>query len=233
MQSNSSRRWVVGDIHGCLKTFKALVQKIGLQKQDKLYLLGDYIDRGKDGAGVIDFIIELQNQGYQLFPLRGNHEDDLVQASQTYNDKDLKALVARINKSACLLDDEGKLIPKYLDFCQKLPLYFDLGGFFLVHAGLNFDLDDPLQDEKAMLVLRRWTSKADISKIGEKRIVFGHEPTPINQILEAIETNADAIPLDNGCFYTKPHKIYDVSRLGYLCCLDLDRMELILQKNIE
>ncbi len=233
MKSNSSRRFVIGDIHGCSKTFRALVQNIDLQKQDKLYLLGDYIDRGKDGAGVIDFILELQNQGYQIFPLRGNHEEDLVNASKTYSEKDFKGLVARINKSACLLDDDGRLISEYLEFCQSLPLYFDLGDFFLVHAGLNFDLDDPLQDEMAMLVLRRWTSKTDISKIGGKRIVFGHEPTPIEQIREAIVSKANAIPLDNGCFYTKTHKIYDVSRLGHLCCLNLDRMELIFQKNVE
>ena len=229
----SPNRFVISDIHGCSKTFHALVQKIAPTKSDRIYLLGDYIDRGRDGAGVIDFILELQQQGYQLFPLLGNHEYDLVQAWKTYEPRMLKGFVGRINKSHCLLDENGNLIQKYVDFAMKLPYYADLGDFFLVHAGLNFTIDDPLSDTMAMLVIRRFAKNADISRIGNKRIVYGHEPTPIHKIREAVEQRADVIPLDNGCFYTKAHKIYDVSQLGSLCCLNLNDFTLIIQKNIE
>ncbi len=55
------KRYVIADIHGCTKTFHALLEKISLQKADQLFLLGDYIDKGKDGAGVIDKIISLMD----------------------------------------------------------------------------------------------------------------------------------------------------------------------------
>ncbi len=75
------RRWVVSDIHGCFKTFKAIVEKrIELTKADQLFLLGDYINRGKDSARVLDYIIHLIQQEYQKFPLRGNHEQKLLNA---------------------------------------------------------------------------------------------------------------------------------------------------------
>lgn len=44
-----ARTLAIGDIHGCLKTLKALLEdKIAIQKTDTLIFLGDYIDRGPD-----------------------------------------------------------------------------------------------------------------------------------------------------------------------------------------
>lgn len=54
------RIFIIGDIHGCNKTFRKLVlEKIIIRKTDKIYCLGDYIDRGPDSKGVIDFILLL------------------------------------------------------------------------------------------------------------------------------------------------------------------------------
>lgn len=56
-----SRIFAIGDIHGCCKTFKKLIlEKIQLTKNDIIYCIGDYIDRGNDSKGVIDFILQLQ-----------------------------------------------------------------------------------------------------------------------------------------------------------------------------
>jgi len=57
-----ARHFAISDIHGCVKTFKKLViDIINLSKEDKLYLLGDYINKGPDSKGVIDFIFTLQD----------------------------------------------------------------------------------------------------------------------------------------------------------------------------
>ena len=70
-----NRRWVIPDIHGCINTLKQLVETcIMPTKEDELYFLGDYIDRGPDGKGVIDYIISMQAQGYKIGYLIGNHE---------------------------------------------------------------------------------------------------------------------------------------------------------------
>ncbi len=67
-------RYSISDIHGCANTLKALLNIIGLNKTDELYLLGDYINRGNHSKEVVDFLIQLENEGYPLNLLKGNHE---------------------------------------------------------------------------------------------------------------------------------------------------------------
>ena len=76
-------KYVMTDIHGCLKTFKQLIEKIGFSKSDRLYLLGDLIDRGPDSKGVIDYVWQLQNEGYKIECIEGNHEQMMVNAYQS------------------------------------------------------------------------------------------------------------------------------------------------------
>ena len=47
---------VIGDIHGCLSTLKALIAKAGPVSQ--IISVGDLIDRGPDSLGVIKYCIE-------------------------------------------------------------------------------------------------------------------------------------------------------------------------------
>ena len=224
------RRLVIPDIHGCAKTFKALVEKISLTKNDTLFLLGDYIDRGPDNCGVIDFIIQLQENGYDIHPIRGNHEQEIIEASEEYDTPTFKFYVRRF-KSLDLLNSEGKIKKSYFDFMNNLPYYYDLPDYYLVHGGINFEKNDPFEDKRQLLVLRRQAYNSE--KAGNRRIVFGHQPTYLEDIRLAIENKAPLIPLDNGCVYTKAHKIYDYNRLGNLVCFNLDSFELTLQKNID
>ena len=75
------RKIAISDIHGCIRTFRYLLEeKIRLQPEDHLFLLGDFIDRGPNSKGVIDYILELQQSGYQLTCLLGNHEEMLLRS---------------------------------------------------------------------------------------------------------------------------------------------------------
>ncbi|MCJ7774870.1 MAG: metallophosphoesterase, partial [Desulfobulbaceae bacterium] len=54
------RIFVVGDIHGCLDMLNRLMDKIRWEPdKDRLIFLGDYIDRGKDPKGVVDYVLAL------------------------------------------------------------------------------------------------------------------------------------------------------------------------------
>ncbi len=76
-----NRLFAIGDIHGCFKPFYELVVNvIDLKKEDRLILLGDYIDRGFQSKEVIDFIIDLKASGFDVTPLMGNHEAMLLEA---------------------------------------------------------------------------------------------------------------------------------------------------------
>lgn len=74
------RLLAIGDIHGNLAKLKKLIERVHLKPDDKLVLLGDYIDRGPDSKGVVDYLIRLKNLYPQTVFLRGNHEQMLLDA---------------------------------------------------------------------------------------------------------------------------------------------------------
>lgn len=75
------RRWVIGDVHGCIKTLRALMEdKIQPGRQDRLIFVGDYVDRGPDSKGVVSYLMELRLMGYHLTLLKGNHEDMMLRS---------------------------------------------------------------------------------------------------------------------------------------------------------
>jgi len=223
------RRFVISDIHGCIKTFKTLIkEKIILLKTDQLFLLGDYIDRGPNSRKVLNYIIKLLKQGYQIYPIRGNHEETLLEFSREKIEYLLWHL--KISKSLDLLKN-GKLSKKHLKFIETLPYYYELEDFILVHAGLDFRKENPFKDKISMLFRREY--KIDKNFLGDKRIIHGHQPIEIDKIEKRIKKRKHKLPLDNGLVYRKKHKIYNYEKLGNLCCLNLDTYELIKQENLD
>ncbi|MBN2519246.1 MAG: serine/threonine protein phosphatase [Bacteroidales bacterium] len=232
MTLDGKRRFVISDIHGCSKTLKELIEnKINLTKNDELYFLGDYIDRGPDSCGVIDYILELKEKKYNIFTLRGNHEQNILNADKEYDRDTFSYYVMKMNKSQHLLDENNNIKKKYYIFFNELTYFVELDDYFIVHAGFDFKNPDPFKNYVAMLEIRN--PEADNNHLKNKKLIHGHQPVYLVEIQKAIIEKKQIIPLDNGCVYNKPHKIYDYTQLGNLCCLNLDTFELILQKNID
>ena len=61
--------YIVGDVHGCLKTLKALVAKLPDWETEGICFTGDLGDRGPNSKGVYDYIIE---NGFDA--VKGNHD---------------------------------------------------------------------------------------------------------------------------------------------------------------
>jgi serine/threonine protein phosphatase 1 len=179
----------------------------------------------------MDYIIGLIESGYRVFPLRGNHEETLLEAFEEYDSHTFALFVGRINKSPDLLNDDRTIKSQYLSFISKLEYFYETDDFILIHAGINFASDNPFADQVSMLELRH--TEPDHSILKGKRIVHGHQVIPLNEIEAAVMRKATVIPLDNGCFYNKPHRAFDFNQTGHLCCLNLDTFELTVQKNIE
>ena len=56
-RNNTGRDFVVGDIHGCFSGLEAALDNVGFDVQiDRLFAVGDLIDRGRESARVIDFL---------------------------------------------------------------------------------------------------------------------------------------------------------------------------------
>lgn len=214
------RRFAISDIHGCRATFeKMLTEVLQLQKEDTLYLLGDYIDRGPDSKGVFDVIMKLQSEGYQIHCLMGNHEDMLLRSFQSEMTAESWMMAGGDATLQSFGVDHWKDIPqKYLDFMENLSYYIELDDYLLVHAGFNFKyaekLSDIYRDEFAMLWLRYWYTDLNYELIEGRTIVHGHTPTHWELIKENINDNIP-LDIDAGCVYEGPG-------LGYLCALNMD-----------
>ncbi|OQY02679.1 MAG: hypothetical protein B6I20_06750 [Bacteroidetes bacterium 4572_117] len=165
------RRFVVGDIHACYATFKCLLEKkIQLNKNDQLFLLGDYIDKGPESKKSLNYIMELIKKGYAIYPLRGNHEQILLD-TETNDSKEILAWLMR--RSPNMLKN-GKLRKKHRIFLNSLPFYYELDNFFLVHANFNYEAKKPFKDKIAMLWKRKFDWDAKVLK--KKTLIHGHQP---------------------------------------------------------
>lgn len=68
----------IGDVHGCLAALDTVLDAIAPQSSDSLILLGDFVDRGPNSAGVIDRLIELRERCH-LFTIMGNHDELMLE----------------------------------------------------------------------------------------------------------------------------------------------------------
>lgn len=223
------RQIAITDIHGCNKTFRTLLDKIGLNLEDELFLLGDYVDRGLDSKGVIDTILKLIDDGYHVTCLRGNHEQMLLEMSADQPGRPLNLYPGLVETLVSFKCRHPKDIPrKYLDFMDSLPYYHEVAGYILVHAGLNFSIPDPLQDQDAMIWERHWYSKVDKTWMGNRVILHGHTPTKIDEILKMYEgmDHSHALILDSGCVYRLPG-------MHQLTAFDMTNRELHFQENVD
>jgi serine/threonine protein phosphatase 1 len=232
MANTVGNTYIVGDVHGCVRTFRRMVEeKLQLSKKDYLFLLGDYIDKGIDSKGVLEYIIELKNQAYQVFPLRGNHEEEVLTLSKKGNEKSFHRYM-RLNRTESLLDETGKLQTKFARLLEKMPYYYDLPEHLLVHAGFNFNATNPFEDTKAMV----WSNHPINHPLftNNKTIIYGHQPVPLEVIQKKVNERANLIPLDNGCVYAQRKSLeIPASYLGSLCAICLETYQLFVQENIE
>lgn len=72
-----SRLWAIGDVHGFSLVLERMLERIAPEKDDTIVMLGDYIDRGPDACGVIERLLDLQEECHCV-TLRGNHEEMLL-----------------------------------------------------------------------------------------------------------------------------------------------------------
>ena len=234
------KRWVIPDLHGCSKTLAALVKNlIRPTRNDELYFLGDYVDRGPDSKGVIDYIRGLEKDGYAISCLKGNHEDFMVElydaekkAKNTWWHRlgDRHKVWMDIGGKTTLESFEAETIRKvpeeYIEWMRDLKHFVLLDDFVLVHAGLNFKNEDPFEDKRAMLWLRDFQIQPE--RIGRRKIIHGHVPVNMELIVLSVKNKIyKFIDLDNGP-YIKGKDGY-----GNLVALELGAMEMVIQNNLD
>ncbi len=232
-----AKTWVIPDIHGCANTLQLLMEDhIKPNKNDHLIFLGDYIDRGPDSKRVIDLIMEMEDRGYRITALKGNHEDSCIKARD--EDGKRKGFLGYRTKSRLQKEWEAyggketlesfgavwahEIPEKYINWLKSLKYYIELDQFIAVHAGLNFKIDDPFSDTRAMMWIREYEIIPE--KIKNKRIIHGHVPVNLEFIDLSIKSDGYRfIDLDNGIYMTQK------AGHGNLVALELTSMEYKIQ----
>jgi serine/threonine protein phosphatase 1 len=171
--------YAVGDIHGCLNQLKRLVTRCLQDSKGqpaKFVFVGDYIDRGPDSRGVVEFVMDLQARSQaQVICLSGNHEE-LALAAVTGGRNEEQGLH---NGGDDTLSSYGvtraaDLPPAHLLWFDSLATHHDDGRRFFVHAGVHPDRPLEHQDPYDLLWIREpfLSDERDYGRL----IVHGHTP---------------------------------------------------------
>ncbi|KIC58431.1 hypothetical protein RM53_08480 [Brevundimonas nasdae] len=192
--------WAIGDIHGCSDLLRTLMdgvlQDVAAARATRTHIvfLGDYIDRGPDSRGVLDYLADLGREpDLELHLLRGNHEDRMeafLEAPELgagwceYGGRDALGSfgvhppdstdgpevwsVASAALNAALTAEHRAVLQ-----AQKASV--TLGDFFFAHAGAEPGVPLDQQDPRHLMWIRR--RFLDDDQAFEKLVVHGHTPT--------------------------------------------------------
>lgn len=216
-------KYAISDIHGHYEMFRQMLEKIRFTKEDKLYILGDMIDRGDEPLKLVQYVMKQPN----IYPLLGNHEDMML---NVLHDQDDEVHLERWyrnggeithNQFKELEEDVQKDVRTYL---ENLPLYIDLEKYLLIHAGVYLEENESnptweniksRQNKRDLVWIRELFYKKPALK--DRVIVFGHTQTYHMGEAGEIWFDKDKIDIDCG--------VYSKSKNGTLGCLNLDTLE--------
>lgn len=132
---------IIGDIHGCYEEFEMLLNLLSLQQKDRVYLLGDLINRGPDSHRVVDIAREVNAKG-----VLGNHE---VRLHRAYRNRPLKRPLRAHDKVTL-----QQLTKKDWNYLTQMTPTIVLNDYksILVHAG--FDPAQKWKSQKLPVITR-------------------------------------------------------------------------------
>lgn len=209
------RYYVIGDIHGRLDLFEALISAIedddarAGPAQSTVVLLGDLVDRGPDSAGVIARTMAwMETRTVRV--LAGNHEEmflnafeDVGKLRQFVKHGGRETIlsygipVARYNALSLdeLLAELPRLVPEgHRDFLRAFEEFVVAGDYAFVHAGI--DPGRPVTEQERHNLL--WIRDRFLRHGGPHSHVIVHGHT----IFDEVDDNGHRIGIDTGAYRT-------------------------------
>jgi serine/threonine protein phosphatase 1 len=195
--------FAIGDIHGSLRKFRGLIARCREYADERpatFVFLGDYIDRGPESAGVVDYLIEMQSSpSERCIALMGNHEAFALGVMEGTTDADhwLSQGGAETLLSYCVTSARD-LPRQHVEWMGALPLTYDDGRRFFVHAGVDPSRPLDAQDDHDLLWIREpfLSSRRKFGRL----VVHGH--TPLADAAPDLRENR--LNLDTGAVFGGP-----------------------------
>jgi len=216
MLESGVRIYAVGDIHGRLDLLRELYGRIDRDSDDAdgpstIVFLGDYVDRGPDSAGVIDFLLNEVDPRFSPVFLKGNHEDlwrrflDQPALGPTWfatggvmtvvsygireglagQSADFAAIAGRLRDT---------MPAAHHAFLDGLEFNHRSGDYVFAHAGIRPRVPVDRQDPEDLMWIRREFLSA--TEFGGLCVVHGH-----SQVTEAVDL-PHRIALDTGAYHS-------------------------------
>ena len=167
--------YAIGDIHGSLQALQSIFTQERIKKNDTIVFLGDYVDRGPNSKGVLDWLIE-NKKIYNFKFILGNHD---IMMSNAKNSKEQFTQWLYLGGSQTL-DSYGikdysnwadKINNAHWNFIDSCKPYCEIGNFIFVHAGLQVGLKLRRQDSYDLFWKKYEIPECYSSK---KTVICGH-----------------------------------------------------------
>lgn len=219
--------YIIGDVHGCLKTLEALVEQIPEKWNAQLVFVGDLVDKGDYSCEVIE---KVKNGGYAC--VIGNHE--LLMLEYFYKIPNVWLQNGGYETLESYKRAPKGLMSEHIQWIETLPKYIkihikDESGkkLFITHGfGLPFYKERKKQEREKDFMWNRlrnsnWEEigNADNSKVFN---IFGHDVQKSGEILKTKNFAA----IDTGC-------VYDILYSPKLTAMEWPSKRIFQQKNIE
>jgi serine/threonine protein phosphatase 1 len=210
------RLYAIGDVHGCLDALVGLHRAISADLQRRpaddwrIVHLGDYVDRGADSRGVIDFLVARTAEDVRVLCLCGNHDQMFAQALAG---KRQAAELWLMNGGGETLESYGVAVTRFLNalrsgdpicavpdahrgFLDGLAPSARFGDYYFVHAGIDPASALDAQETEDQL----WIREPFLTSDREFEAVVVHGHTPVRRV--ALRPNR--IGIDTGAVFGGP-----------------------------
>jgi len=117
--------YAIGDVQGCFDELQKLLVEIDFKKQDRLWFVGDLVNRGPKSLEVLRFVRDL---GKRAVVVLGNHDLHLVTQHEGVERKRKDDTFDDVLEA----DDAGELV----GWLRTRPMMHAAQGYAMIHAGL-------------------------------------------------------------------------------------------------
>lgn len=210
------RLYAVGDIHGRHDLLAAMhghiMEEILADRplDWRIIYVGDYVDRGPESRGVLEFLSRTCEKEPRVIALAGNHDIGFLEFLANPDPDGLFAnnggfetglsygVTLEFGSRRALLSGHAALLEampdRHLRFLRSLPYSVEFGDFFFCHAGIRPGVALGAQSPHDLIWIRQ--SFHDHAGLYPKVIVHGHTP------VDHAEIRPNRVNLDTGAWYS-------------------------------
>ncbi len=153
--------FIVGDVHGCMNTYKSLLEKYWNPQKEILIQVGDIVNKGKHTYDTILFSMELAKKYPENFiQLRGNNDHLL------YRELKEKGFSLKVRK---FLGERGANEEEIIEWLGSFSHFWENETLFISHAGVDKNNNYPVKPDDLKIIYTR----EKLKNIGKKQFV-GH-----------------------------------------------------------